>query len=112
MFVSVDLSVEPWTPIINTMGVSSMVKGRDRPLPVPAGVVETLLAARDDRGLTDFRHEVQVGEQVRILSGPFFNLVGRLERLDDKGRVEVLLSILGGERSVMTDRAALQPVSS
>ncbi len=110
MFVSIDLSVEPWSPIVSTLGVSAIVRGRDRPKPVPVGVVETLLAARDAQGLTDFRHEVQVGQQVRIMSGPFFNLVGQLERMDHKGRVEVLLRILGGERSVVTDHTALQPV--
>jgi transcriptional antiterminator RfaH len=110
MFVRLDLSVEPWRPIISTLGVSALVRGLDRPKPVPVGVVEALLAARNAKGLIDFRHEVKVGDRVRIMSGPFFNLVGQLERLDDRGRVEVLISILGGERSVVTDRTALQPV--
>jgi transcriptional antiterminator RfaH len=110
MFVSIDLSVEPWRPILSTFGVSAIVRGRDRPKPVPVGVVEALLRAKDAQGLIDFRHEVRVGQQVRIMSGPFFNLVGQLERMDERGRVEVLLSILGGERSVATVSAALQPV--
>ena len=112
LFVSIDRSVDPWRPIMSTIGVSSVIMERDRPKPVPEGVVEVLQEATDSKGLTDFRHKVQVGQDVRIMSGPFFDLVGRLERLDGNGRVEVLLDILGGQRSVVTTRTALQPVAA
>lgn len=112
MFVDIDLSVEPWRPIVSTFGVSAVITERDRPKVVPVGVVEALIEATDAKGLADFRHEVQVGQDVRIMSGPFYDLVGRLERLDERGRVEVLLDILGGQRTVVTDSVALQPVAA
>ena len=35
------------------------------------------------------------GQKVRILSGPFAEFVDCLEQLDDKGRVQVLLGLMG-----------------
>jgi len=32
---------------------------------------------------------------MKVAAGPFADLVGRLERLDDRGRVSVLLELLG-----------------
>lgn len=84
----------------------------ERPKPVPLGVVENLQDAVAQDGYVDFRHEAQVGQQVRLLSGPFSNLIGRLERLDEKGRVSVLLEILGGQRIVTTDKTSLLPIAS
>ncbi len=109
LFVNIDVDVDQWRPILGTFGVSSLVMDGGRPKAVPFGVVETLLEATDTEGNTDFRHNVHVGQQVRIMSGPFFDLVGRLEQLDSMGRVTVLLDILGGQRSVNAGRVALQP---
>ena len=42
-----------------------------------------------------FTHGLEEGETVRITSGPFAECMGRLEHLDDSGRVRVLLDLLG-----------------
>lgn len=112
LFVEVDLDVQRWRPIRSTFGVSDLIMEGDRPKLVPFGVVEALENATNDDGHVDFRHDVKIGQEVRLLSGPFFNLVGRLESLDDRGRVAVLLDILGGQRRVFAERTALQPVES
>jgi transcriptional antiterminator RfaH len=38
---------------------------------------------------------------VRVSAGPFADLVGRLQQLDDSGRVRILLEVLGGEVPVL-----------
>jgi transcription antitermination factor NusG len=35
------------------------------------------------------------GQMVRLVNGPFADALGVLDRLDNKGRVEVLLDIMG-----------------
>lgn len=112
LFVEIDLDVQQWRPIRSTFGVSNLIMENDRPKLVPSGVVETLQEATNDDGHIDFRHDVQIGQNVRLLSGPFFNLVGTLEALDDRGRVAVLLDILGGQRRVFAEQTALQPIES
>jgi transcriptional antiterminator RfaH len=51
------------------------------------------------------------GETVRIVSGAFADFIGVLDRLDDAGRVRVLLEILGTSVPVTLDRSALLPAA-
>lgn len=67
----------------------------DSPRVVPPGVVERLIELSDSRSVVDFDKTFLPGESVRITNGPFSGLVGTLASLDDEGRVEVLLDILG-----------------
>ena len=45
-----------------------------------------------------FDFHLREGQLIKVGAGPFADLIGRLETLDDKGRVNVLLEMLG-ERS-------------
>jgi transcriptional antiterminator RfaH len=51
------------------------------------------------------------GQSVRILSGPFVDFVGTLERLDDAGRVRVLLKMMGTAVPVALRRTAICPAA-
>ena len=95
IFVSLDLERDRWLSIRSTFGVSSLFMMEGRPVPVPVGVVETLLAATDGL-VTRLDDGLAVGQGVRILSGPFSEMVGQLVRFDDGGRVRVLLDLMGG----------------
>ena len=111
LFTVIDLGVHRWRSIRGTFGVADLVMGDDRPRPVPVGVVEGLIEATGIEGSVDFRDQLQVGQEVRMLTGPFAEQMGRLARLDDNGRVAVLLEIMGAERLVRTERTVLQPVT-
>ena len=75
--------------------VSSLFTSEDRPVPVLEGIVETLIQNSDEANLALFSSGLTTGQSVRILSGPFANFVGQLERLDAAGRVRVLLDMMG-----------------
>jgi transcriptional antiterminator RfaH len=95
----------------STVGVYSLFSCENRPLPVPEGVVETLIENTDQANLTLFHQGLKPGQSVRILSGPFANLVGTLERLDEAGRVRVLLEIMGTGVPVTLRRATICPAA-
>ena len=82
------------------------------PLPVQHGVVESLQASCGADGHLQLADRLAVGERVRVLSGPFADMVGKLARLDGGGRVQVLLQLLGGEVAVTVARAALMPAQA
>ena len=44
---------------------------------------------------------LEEGQSIRVTAGPFAELMGTLERLDEQGRVRVLLDILGGKIPVL-----------
>jgi transcriptional antiterminator RfaH len=104
LFITLDLSRDQWRNINSTFGVSSLVMAGERPHPVPPGVVEAMIAATDENGLLSFEHSLKVGAAVRLLAGPFAEQLGVLERLDDSGRVRVLLDIMGGSVPVRVAR--------
>jgi transcription elongation factor/antiterminator RfaH len=111
MFLILDLGRDRWLSVRSTFGVSSLFTCEDRPVPVPAGVVEALVARTDEAGLALFDAGLTTGQTVRILSGPFADLVGTLERLDGAGRVRVLLTIMGRTVPVALHRSALLPAA-
>jgi transcription antitermination factor NusG len=111
VFVILDLSRDRWRSVNGTIGVASLIMGAEQPTPVPRGVVEALIAARESSGTVCLNQDLAVGQMVRILSGPFAQALCRLEQLDDRGRVCVLLEIMGGQVAAYLDRSALGPAA-
>lgn len=58
----------------------------------------------------NFSDLVTVGADVRFLNGPLAEQIGRVVRLDEKGRVAVLMELLGAERVVSASASSLLPV--
>jgi transcription elongation factor/antiterminator RfaH len=111
LFLILDLGRDRWRSVYSTIGVSSLFTCEDRPVPVPKGVVEALVARTDEAGLALFDAGLTTGQTVRILSGPFADFVGTLERLDAAGRVRVLLTMMGSTVPVALHRSALLPAA-
>lgn len=109
-FVRLDLSRDRWRSVNGTIGVSGLVMGRDLPCAVPAGVVEELIAAVDPDGFVDLVRGMEPGAPVRLRSGPLAGQIGTLMRLDAKGRVEMLLSLISGTVRLKLARELLEPV--
>jgi transcriptional antiterminator RfaH len=111
MFLILDLGRDRWLSVRSTVGVVSLFSCDGRPVPVPEGVVETLVENTDEANITLFSSGLTPGRSVRILSGPFVDFVGTLERLDDAGRVRVLLEMMGTAVPVALRRTAICPAA-
>ncbi len=94
LFIIIDLGRDPWLSVQSTFGVSCLFTCNGRPTPVPAGIVETFTDKAKD-GSVSLCDDLKEGERVRILSGPFADFVGTLQRIDVNGRVRVLLQMMG-----------------
>ena len=111
LFLILDPERDRWLSVQSTVGVSSLFTCDDRPIPVPEGIVETLIENTDEANLTLFSRGLVAGQSVRILKGPFADFVGTLERLDDAGRVRVLLDMMGTAVPVALRRSAICPAA-
>lgn len=111
LFIVLDLERDRWLCVRGTIGVSSLVGCDERPLPVPRGIIEALIAQGDDNGLIQFGDGLQAGQKVRIASGPFADFVGTLDRLDDTGRVRLLLDMMGSEIAITLPRSGILPAA-
>jgi transcriptional antiterminator RfaH len=110
LFVRLDIDRDRWLSISSTFGVSRLFTQEGRPVAVPLGIVETLLA-HSDAGLTRLDRSLAEGQRVRILSGPLADFTATVVRLDARRRVDVLLEIMGAAVSVSVDRRALAPAA-
>ncbi len=108
LFVVLDLARDRFRSINGTRGVVRLVTCEAAPVPVPRGVVETLLDYRDATGACRFDRDLLEGQRVRIISGPLASVVGKLTRLDANGRVEILLELLNGSVHGTLNRSALE----
>jgi transcriptional antiterminator RfaH len=107
LFVILDLERDRWLSVRSTVGVSRLLATQDgRPVPVPIGIVESLIE-QSNGSVTRLDARLVKGQQVRILSGPFADFVGTLERLDEAGRVQVLLEMMGTSVPVTLHRSVL-----
>jgi transcriptional antiterminator RfaH len=111
IFIIIDLSKHRWRSINGTLGVGSLIMGAEQPTPVPPGVVEALVALGENCAVVRLDDGLEIGQKVRILSGPFAETLCRLARLDDRGRVHVLLEIMGMEVAARLDRSSIAPAA-
>ena len=109
LFVILDLTRDRWRSVNGTYGVDRLLTHAGAPEPVPRGLVEQLLAATDAEGVVRLHSNLQNGQMVRISAGPFANFVGRLQQLDDSGRVKILLEVLGGKVPVLLAEDCVVP---
>jgi len=110
LFVRLDIGQDRWLCVNGTIGVTRLFTQEGRPVAVPFGIVETLLA-HSDAGLTRLDHSLAEGQRVRILSGPLANFTATVLRLNARHSVDVLLEIMGAAVSVSVDRRALAPAA-
>ena len=112
LFVALDLGRDRWRSVNGTFGVAGLVMGDKFPNAVQHGVVESLLMCCGADGHLQLAGRLEIGKQVRVLSGPFADMIGKLARLDGGGRVQVLLRLLGGEVAVSVARKVVMPAQA
>jgi transcriptional antiterminator RfaH len=97
LFAGIDRAAMPWRPILSTVGVTDIVRAGDEPAPVPAEIV-TAIREQETTGAfdrLDSRQMLKLGDLVRVTTGTFEDMVGRLVELRDHDRIVVLLDLLG-----------------
>src|SRR6266481_1832271 len=78
LFIILNLERDRWLSVRSTIGVSRVLAHQDgRPVPVPTGIVETLIE-HSDGDVTRIDDGLRTGGNVRILSGAFAGFIGTL----------------------------------
>lgn len=104
-YILVDMIVtdESWYVVRNTPRVTGFVGSGTQPVPLTPAEVETLLS-RVNAETPKHAIDLQVGEVVSITDGPFKDLEGTVDALDEeRGKVKVMVSMFGRETPVELD---------
>lgn len=110
IFVSMDPAMDQWRSINGTLGVKRLLQfDKDVPAAMPQDAMGQLFA-RCDNGIMARSSDIFApGKAVRIVSGPFAEMMTSIETLDERGRVRVLLDILGSKTPVTLTFESIEP---
>ena len=100
VLVEMRLSDETWFIIRNTPGVTGFVGTSTTPTPVSE---KEIAAIKKRMGAEEPRHDIdlQIGEVVNIVDGPFKGFEGSVSEIDhEKGKIKVMVSMFGRDTSV------------
>ncbi len=106
LLVRMDLDDDSWYVVRNTPGVTGFVGNGARPTPLSQKEVESILGtgAKEEPGREKKarpRLEFEVGEQVRVTTGPFADFNGTISDIDvARSMITVLVNIFGRETPV------------
>ena len=104
VFVEMKMTDEAWYVVRNTPGVTGFIGssgGGAKPFPVSPDEMESILrrvGQSDKKVVVDF----QVGDTVRILTGPFSGMEGKVSSMNDQTQTANVLTMLFG-RETPTD---------
>ncbi len=103
IFVEMNLTEETWHLVKNTPRITGFLGGSaNRPTPISAAEIE-LIKKKMEAGAEAPRprFEFEVGEQVRIKTGPFADFTGNIDEVNyEKNRLRVIVSIFSRDTPV------------
>lgn len=100
LFVRMDPKAQRWRSINGTLGVSYLLSEGPEPLPISDAVIDTI-RSHEDSGLVRISPPAFArGQRICVTDGPFADIMGLFECVDDQQRVVLLLEFMG--RTVQT----------
>ena len=109
LFIAVDTDKVPWRSINSTYGVSKTVTfGAQAPQHLPEQFVSGLKVRCDEGNCLLPPSDLKIGEQVKIVSGPFADCVATVETMPSETRLGILFDYLGGKIPAKIDIEKIQ----
>lgn len=99
-----------WYVVRNTPGVTGFVGTGSKPIPLQEAEVNAILK-RMGMDEPKLRLDFDLGQGVRITSGPFENFIGSVEEIyHDKGKIKVMVSMFGRETPIELDFTQVEKI--
>ena len=110
VLVEMEVNDRSWYVVRNTPGVTGFVGSATKPIPLNPEEVKRILKSQGiDESEPKVHISVEVGEQVRITSGPFENFIATIMEInDEKGTLKGLIDMFGRETSVEVDYSQIE----
>lgn len=103
LLVQMILTEESWYVVRNTPGVTGFVGMGENPTPLRPDEVAKIMN-RMEAEAPKVKFDFQIGEKVRIGTGPFADFIGSVSDIDaEKAKVRVMVSFFGRETPVELD---------
>ena len=100
VLVNMEMTDDAWNLVKNTPGVTGFVGSRNKPIPLSQPEVDRLMH-RETAERPRTRAQFDVGESVKVISGPLSDFSGEIAEInEDAAKLKVLVSIFGRETPV------------
>ena len=95
LFVRMDPARQRWRAINGTIGINCLLTEGQIPVPIADDIIDGI-KAREDNGLVKVEPPAFVkGQKVQVTDGPFAEVQGLFDCIDDDRRVVLLLNCMG-----------------
>ena len=109
IFVSFDPEITQWRGINSTYGVSSLIMGgMNSPQIAPSDLMQSLLVNCGEGDLVLPPETLTPGNIVKVVNGPFKDIIATVEALSNNDRIAVLLNVMGRSTRVEVARKNLE----
>ncbi len=111
VLVEMILTDDSWYVVRNTPGVTGFVGSGNKPIPLQPNEVRAIMR---QMGLEEARTRIDLdlGESVRVIAGPFENFIGTVEEIyPEKNKLRVLVSMFGRETPLELDFTQVEKLS-
>ncbi len=103
MLIKMEMTDDSWLAVRTTAGITGFVGMGSKPSRLPDHEVEVIQKFVSQKA-PKFQATFSSGEAVKIMEGPFAEMLGTVSHIDeDKGKVTVLVSMFGREVPVELD---------
>ncbi len=113
VLVEMVMSDEAWFIVRNTQGVTGFIgssgKGA-KPIPLLPSEVDRILGSMG-MSRVDLSKDMEVGKKVKIIDGPFKDMIGKIDTIDLKQqKMIVLVDLFGQETSVEVEISQIESI--
>lgn len=111
IFVKISPEGQEWRSINSTYGVYKLVAlSRETPTNVPPDLMQELFDRCNGENWNTVSDDIVPGNDVRIVQGPFADMIARIETLPEKDRVFLLLDFMGRPTRITVGLNDLEPL--
>ena len=89
-----------WTKINSTYGISKVLVFNKKPSEISYDIILALKNRYEKKFDSTLEENFQKGDTIRFNSGPLVDFFARIENIDSKNRIWVLLEAMGGYRKI------------
>ncbi len=111
-YVLVEMIVtdDSWYVVRNTPNVTGFVGAGTTPLPLSEKEIESL-KKRMGADIAKYKIDVEIGDMVKIIDGPFKDFDGKVSEIDqERGKIKVLVNMFGRDTPVELDSLQIKKI--
>lgn len=111
VLVEMFMTDDSWYVVRNTPGVTGFVGSGAKPIPLNDDEARHIIR---QTGVDEPRTRItfSIGENIRVISGPFENFIGQIEEINlEKQKLRVMISMFGRETPIELDFSQIERTS-